>query len=128
MKWLRLDAVLAIHQRQAEQHRTSPGLRSLDLLESALARARNKSAYGRADVFVCAAAYGFAIARNHPFVDGNKRMALLAMYVFLWINGYMLDVSETDAYTTIMALAAGNLTETKLAAWVKANAKRIRKR
>ena len=127
MKWLRLDAVLAVHQRQVEQHHTAAGVRSLELLESALARAQHKSAYGRAGIYICAAAYGFAIARNHPFVDGNKRMALLAVYMFLRINGYTLTATETDAYAVITALAAGELTEAKLAAWVKANAKRGRK-
>jgi death-on-curing protein len=125
MKWLLLDAMLVVHQRQMREHGGRPGVRSLDLLESALARPRNKSAYGRADIHACAAAYGFAIARNHPFVDGNRRMALLSIYMFLRLNGYRLTAEEPDAYTAIMALAAGDLSERQLAAWIKAHVKRI---
>ena len=126
MKWLLAEALISVHQRQIREHGGRPGIRSPELLESALARPHNKSAYGRANVFACAAACGFGIARNHPFVDGNKRMALLSMFMFLRINGYLLNAEEADAHATIVALAAGKLFEPKLAAWLKANSARSR--
>ena len=89
MKWLRVDAVLAMHKRQIAEHGGGDGVRDIGLLESALARAQNILAYEPdADIARLAAAYGFGIAKNHPFVDGNKRMALVATRTYLLLNGY----------------------------------------
>lgn len=89
---------------------------------SALDRPRNRHHYASdSDLFDLAAAYGFGIARNHPFVDGNKRVAFQAMYVFLALNGVRLDATEEDVVTTILALAAGSVTEPELAAWLRDN-------
>jgi death-on-curing protein len=107
------------------EHGGSPGLRDENLLESALARPRHLFAYeSEVDAAGLAAAYGFGIARNHPFVDGNKRTALMAMYVFLGLNGWTLEADEAEAVRTILALAAGDLTEARLAAWLRDHARR----
>ena len=126
MKWLDKNALLIVHNEQIAEHGGGAGVRAMDLLDSALARAEHKAHYEKADVFACAAAYGFGIARNHPFVDGNKRTALLAIDAFLTINGQQLVAAEADAYDTIMALADGSLDEKALAEWARANAKPIR--
>lgn len=92
-------------------------------LESALARAQQIHSYGGGDIDMAtlAAAYAWGIAKNHPFVDGNKRMALVAIYVFLALNGYYLDAKEEDAYLAMMSLASGAMSEADLIAWVRAN-------
>jgi death on curing protein len=120
-KWLRLEAVLAFHQESLRQHGGLHGIRDLGMLESALDRPKNKFYYEEASLESLAAAYAFGIALNHPFADGNKRTAFIAMAVFLEINGLTLTASEVDAYTTIMNLAAGELTEPELAEWTAAN-------
>lgn len=98
------------------------GVRDRGLLESALARARQLHAYeADADLASLAAAYGFGVARNHPFVDANKRTALMAMYTFLAINGVELDAPEAEAVRMMLDLAAGKLTETELADWLRRN-------
>ncbi len=111
----------ALHDAQLREHGGSPGVRDEGLLESALARPRHKFAYGdRPDVAALAAAYAFGLAKNHGFVDGNKRMAFMAAYVFLGLNGYDLDAAEPDVATTIDQLAGGGLTELALAQWIRA--------
>jgi death-on-curing protein len=91
------------------------------LLESALARPKNLLAYGSPSLPELAAAYGFGLAKNHPFLDGNKRIALAALAVFLDVNGYELVAPQTDAVTTILRLASGELSEAQLAVWIGAN-------
>jgi death-on-curing protein len=119
-RWLSTPIVLAFHSNQVQEHGGSLGLRDAALLESALNRPRNKHSYN-SDVSLVqlAAAYGFGIARNHPFVDGNKRVAFLAMYVFLRLNGLSIDADEPDVVATMLALAAGELDEDGLAVWLK---------
>ena len=120
MKWLRTDAVLAIHRRQIAEHGGGEGIRDLGLLESALARPQNIQAYEpNVDIARLAASYGFGIAKNHPFVDGNKRTALVATRTFLLINGYQLNASQAEKYLTILALAEGTLPEDELAQWLR---------
>lgn len=120
MSWLRTDVVLAIHRLQIAEHGGEDGVRDIGLLESALARPRNIHSYEPdADIARLAAAYAFGIAKNHPFVDGNKRVALVAMRTFLLLNGFDLDASQSEKYLTFMALAEGKMTEKKLAAWVR---------
>lgn len=120
MKWLRVDAVLAMHKRQIAEHGGSDGVRDIGLLESALARPKNLNAYDPdVDIASLAAALGFAIAKNHPFIDGNKRTALVAMRTFLVLNGHQLNATPEEKYLTIITLASGDLTEETLAAWLR---------
>src|SRR5271155_3946640 len=104
-----MQVVLAIHDEQLSIHGGLSGLRDAALLESALGRPQNKWAYENAELPELAAAYGFGIARNHPFVDGNKRTALLAIYTFLGMNGIDFVVPEADAAAIINSLAAGEV-------------------
>ncbi|MDP2955218.1 MAG: type II toxin-antitoxin system death-on-curing family toxin [Longimicrobiales bacterium] len=119
-RWLAAVHVLAIHSDQIQAHGGSLGLRDRGLLESALERPRNRFHYEpNSDLASLAAAYGFGIAENHPFVDGNKRVAFQAMYLFLGLNALRIDASEEDVVATILALASGDLDESGLAAWLR---------
>jgi death-on-curing protein len=113
--------VTAIHDEQLAIHGGSPGMRDAGMLESALDRPRNKWAYESAELAELAAAYGYGIARNHPFVDGNKRTSLLAIYTFLGLNGVDFVVPEAVAAAIILALAAGEVSEESLARWIRDN-------
>jgi death-on-curing protein len=119
--WLAVDMIVAIHDEQLAIHGGLAGMRDAALLESALDRPRNKWAYESAELPELAAAYGYGIAKNHPFVDGNKRTSLLATYTFLGINGVDFIVPEADAAAMIFALAAGEVSEKSLARWIKDN-------
>jgi len=121
LQWLDIDIVLDIHAEQLALFGGGDGLRDRGLLESALARPLNKLAYGETDIAVLAAAYAFGIARNHPFVDGNKRAAFASMIVFLGLNGIEFDVPPADATAIILQLAAGELEEDGLARWIRDN-------
>jgi death-on-curing protein len=121
LEWLDIDIVLDIHAEQLALFGGGDGLRDRGLLESALARPLNKFAYGETDLAVLAAAYAFGIARNHPFVDGNKRAAFASMIVFLGLNGVEFDVPPADATAIILQLAAGELEEDGLARWIRDN-------
>jgi death-on-curing protein len=118
-KWLTIPIVSAIHDEQLAMHGGSPGLRDAGLLESALDRPRNKWFYENAELPELAAGYGYGIARNHPFVDGNKRTSLLAIYTFLGVNGIDFIVPEADAAAMILSLAAGEVSEEGLARWIR---------
>ncbi len=120
MKWLRIDAVLAMHRRQIAEHGGGEGIRDHGLLDSALARPRNLASYEPdADIARLAAAYGFGIAKNHPFIDGNKRTALVSTRTFLLLNGYQLKATQTEKYLTFLSLAEGSLSEDELAHWLR---------
>ena len=106
----------AMHLRQLSEHGGGAGIRDLGLLDSALQRPINKAAYGEADL---AAAYAYGIARNHPFIDGNKRTALVASFTFLYLNGWVMNSSQIENVQTFLALAAGTCSEDQLAAWFK---------
>lgn len=109
-----------MHAELIAEHGGRDGIRDAGLLSSALARPRNKRAYGASSsIFELAAAYGVAITRNHPFVDGNKRIALAVVYVFLEMNGYRLEAPEVDAVEAMLAIAAREWTEKELSAWLK---------
>ncbi len=119
--WLAVDLIMAVHDEQIAEHGGLPGVRDANMLESALDRPRNKWAYEEADLADLAAAYGYGIARNHPFVDGNKRTSLIAIYTFLGLNGTDFIVSEPDFAAIILSLAAGEVSEESLARWIRDN-------
>jgi death-on-curing protein len=120
-KWLTTDLIITIHDEQLREFGGPPGIRDMGALESALGRARNRWAYEGGDLARLAAAYGFGIARNHPFVDGNKRAALLGIAAFLGLNDFELTASEADAVVMIRELAAGVVNEDVLARWIADN-------
>ena len=117
--WLDAEVALAIHDRQLAEHGGGTGVRAPDMLESALGRPQNKWAYGEDDLCAIAAAYAFGVARNHPFVDGNKRTAWVLARLFLALNQVKLTFKPEDAITTVLALAAGDLSEEELADWFR---------
>jgi death on curing protein len=120
--WLLRDVILAVHEEQLAEHGGLAGIRDAGMLDSALSRPEQLFAYGdEPDIAQLAAAYGFGIARNHPFVDGNKRTAFVAIELFLGLNGYDFNASDEDCILTILALAAGEMEEAQLAAWVRAS-------
>lgn len=116
---VRADTALAIHDRQLAEHGGGVGVRDSGLLDSALARPRHAASYESPDAADLAAAYGYGIARNHPFVDGNKRTAYVVSLLFLLDNGYRLTATDVDKVTTFLALAAGSLSEADLARWFR---------
>jgi death-on-curing protein len=120
-RWLSLDEVRVAHERQLARFGGGAGIRDPGLLESALDRPRNKWAYGEADLVKLAAAYAFGVARNHPFVDGNKRVAFLTMAAFLRLNGIRFAPSQEGATAIILGLAAGEVGEEGLARWIRDN-------
>jgi death on curing protein len=117
--WTAADVAHALHASQIAEHGGGSGVRDVGLLESALARPQNLIAYGEADAAELAAAYAFGIARNHPFVDGNKRTAAVVSELFLRRNGYLLSTTNPEVVVTFLALAAGELSEFELADWFR---------
>ena len=128
-RWIPRQAVIDLHRQQIEEHGGLSGIRDQGGLDSALARPRQVESYGEpgGDIPSLAAAYAWGISKNHPFVDGNKRMALLCIYVFLGLNDLYLDAREEDAFQTMSELAEGSLDEVSLAQWIRANALSARK-
>jgi death-on-curing protein len=123
--WIDERVTLALHDRLLALDGGAEGLRDEGLLSSALARPQQLSAYGdRPSIVELAAAYTFAILRNHPFIDGNKRTGFVVGALFLEMNGYRLLASEEDATEAVMGLAAGTLDETAFVAWLRANVKK----
>jgi death-on-curing protein len=119
--WVEFRDALAIHDAQLSEHGGAAGVRDQGLLESALARPQNLAAYREPDSAALAAAYAFGIARNHPFVDGNKRTSLVVLEFFLALNGMVLAADDVDCVVTILALADGTLSESDLADWIRRN-------
>lgn len=119
--WISPAVALAIHAEQTAEHGGGEGVRNAGLLESAIARPQNRAVYREPDAAELAAAYAFGIARNHPFVDGNKRTAAVVGETFLMLNGYRLGASDAELVVAIMALAAGDLSESELADWFRAH-------
>jgi death-on-curing protein len=119
--WLAKEAVLAIHDRQVAEHGGSEGVRDEGLLESALARPQQLHAYGdpTPDLADLAAALAYGLARNHPFVDGNKRTAAVCCETFVELNGATLEANDADLYPQYLALAEGKLAERGFAAWLR---------
>ena len=129
LHWLSKQQVLAIHDMQLSWHGGASGIRDEGLLESALARAQNIASYSEEtpSLAVLAAAYGSGIVRNHPFVDGNKRTALVATFTFIERNGFRVMASQEDAYFAFYDLAAGKLSEKELAQWLEVNTEPVSK-
>ncbi len=122
-KWVWLDAraIIAIHDEQLAEHGGGAGTRDAGLLESALARPLNLATYGRPDAAALAACYAVALAKNHPFVDGNKRTSFVAMELFLALNGVTLTAGDADCVLTMLAVASGATDETTLSEWIRRN-------
>ena len=120
--WLSRDLVLAIHDEQIAEHGGAAGLRDAGLLESALARPLNLAGYGTPDTAELGATYALAIARNHPFIDGNKRTAYVALELFLALNGIAFPVSDAEATLTTLSMAAGDIDDPTFIAWVRRHA------
>ena len=121
-RWLTRRMLDVLHDAQLREHGGSPGVRDDGMLESALARPQHKFVYAaQPDLATLAAAYAFGLARNHGYVDGNKRAAFMAAYVFLGLNGFDLEAEEPDVVTTMERLAGGRLTKKRLADWIRAH-------
>jgi death on curing protein len=118
-RWIDRRALVLLHDESIAEHGGASGLRDEGLLESALARPLNLAAYGEPDVAELAAAYGVGLAKNHPFVDGNKRAAFLAVGLFLALNGKRLVASQAEATLTMLSVAAGTLDEAGFAHWLR---------
>ena len=124
--WIERSVILAAHDEQLAEHGGSPGLRDEGLLDSALGRPINRAAYGKPDAAELAAAYAYGLATNHPFVDGNKRIAFVAQELFLALNGYQLTASDVGCATCMLALAAGTMKEEAFADWIRRHSRRRR--
>jgi len=119
--WLSRQFILAIHDEQLSEHGGALGVRDEGLLESAVARPLNRASYGEPNVAELAALYAIAIARNHPFVDGNKRTAFAALFTFLAFNGMVFEPPEVDATMAVLRLAAGEMDDEEFTTWVRDN-------
>jgi death-on-curing protein len=124
-RWVRKDAVLAIHQWLLAEHGGLPGITSEGALDGALASPQNHLAYGTTDLFDLAAQYAFALTRDHPFKDGNKRVAFVVAAVFLEMNGFRLEAPEVEAVAAVNALSTGSLDAKTFAAWLRDDSVRI---
>jgi death-on-curing protein len=120
-RWLATQVLFAVHEEQLAEHGGLAGVRDANALESAVARAEQLAHYGAPDAADLAAAYGFGIARNHPFSDGNKRTTFVAVELFLALNGYDLVASDADCVITMLGVAAGTTTESTFAHWIRVN-------
>lgn len=118
-RWVNRQVLLLLHEESLAEHGGAPGLRDAGLLDSALARPLNLALYGDPDVAELAAAYGIGLAKNHAFVDGNKRAAFLALGMFLALNGQRLQATQLDATLTMLAVAAGEISEKVLSQWIR---------
>jgi death on curing protein len=125
LQWLTVEAVVAIHEELISRYGGKPGIRTPESLDSALARPKNLAAYKpEAKLPELAAAYAWGLLRNHPFLDGNKRIALASLVVFLDLNGWELDCSEAEETAKVLQAAAGEIDETRWNAWVQRSARR----
>jgi death-on-curing protein len=122
-RWLAADVLLAVHEEQLAEHGGAAGVRDLGLFESALARPQNVAASGNPDAADLAASYGVGLAKNHPFIDGNKRTAFVAVELFLALNGHDLVADDADCVLTMLAVAAGSLDEPGFAAWLRTHSR-----
>ncbi|MEO1250802.1 MAG: type II toxin-antitoxin system death-on-curing family toxin [Pseudomonadota bacterium] len=121
--WVPKETVFGVHAKSLAMYGGGDGLRDEGMLESALGRPENLAVYGTPTVFELSAAYAFGIARNHPFVDGNKRTAFLTAALFLSLNGHELVAAEPEATATMLALASGEASEDEYAAWLHTNSR-----
>lgn len=120
-RWVELATALAVHDEQLAEHGGLVGVRDRTLLESALARPRNLHEYERAPLSALAASYAIGIARNHPFVDGNKRTSLVVAELFLALNGFELRATDAEVASVWLTVAAGTVSDAELASWIEAN-------
>ena len=118
-RWVNRQALLLLHDESLAEHGGGSGLRDEGLFDSALGRPVNLAAYGSPDVAALAASYGFGLAKNHAFVDGNKRVAFLALGLFLSNNGFRLVTTQADATVTMLGVASGAISEERLAQWLR---------
>jgi len=118
-RWVNRQVLLLLHEESLAEHGGAPGLRDEGLLDSALSRPLNLALYGDPDVADLADAYGIALAKNHAFVDGNKRAAFLALGMFLALNGHRMRATQVDATLTMLAVAAGEISEKGLSQWIR---------
>ena len=126
-----MDSVVpAIHRRQLAEHGGLDGIRDAGMLASALARPKNLLAYGdpKPDISALAASYAFGTARNHPFVDGNKRTAFVACRTFMKLNGHDVDATESEKYLEFLGVADGSISEEALADWIRSRLIKTRRR
>lgn len=119
--WVDAGALRLLHDESLAEHGGASGIRDEGMFESAMSRPRNLALYGAPDVADLAASYAYGLARNHPFVDGNKRAGFLAAGLFLWLNGHRLVATQAEATVTMLGLAAGELDEVDYAAWLRAH-------
>jgi death on curing protein len=122
--WLDVRVMRAVHEEQLAEHGGAPGLRDEGLLESALARPRHLATYGEPDAAELAAGYGVGLAKNHPFVDGNKRTAFVAVELFLELDGFELTADDVSCTLTLLAVAAGRMDETAFARWLRQHSRK----
>lgn len=121
-RWIDKQLLVILHDESLALHGGASGIRDEGLLDSALNRAVNLAMYGKPDFAELAAAYGVGLAKNHAFVDGNKRAAFLSVGLFLGLNGYKLNATQVDATLTMLAVAAGEIGEQEFAGWIRKNA------
>jgi death-on-curing protein len=121
--WLSPDVLRAVHDEQLAEHGGAAGTRDAGLFDSAMARPMQLAAYGDPDVAALAAAYGWGLARNHPFIDGNKRTAFVAIELFLACNGHELVADDASCVLTMLSVASGTMDEPALADWVRGHAR-----
>lgn len=119
--WILESVAIAIHEEQLAEHGGLSGARDIKLLQSALARPQNTLSYETPDIAALAASYGYGIARNHPFNDGNKRTAFVVTELFLLLNGYDLIATDESCVTTMLKVASGDISENEFAVWIRAN-------
>jgi death on curing protein len=120
-RWIDKQLLIMLHDESLATHGGASGIRDDGLFDSALNRAANLSMYGKPDYAELAAAYGMGLAKNHAFVDGNKRVAFLSVGLFLGMNGYKLKATQVDATLTMLALAGGEMSEADFAVWIRNN-------
>ena len=125
-RWVWIDSavLIAVHEEQLAEHGGATGTRDIGLFESAMARPQQLAHYGQPDIAELAAAYGSGLARNHPFVDGNKRTAFVAVELFLALNGCELQADDAACVATMLAVAAGQLDEAGFASWLRAHCRK----
>ena len=123
--WIDPDVLYAVHEEQLSEHGGGVGVRGVGLFESALARPQQLASHGQPDVADLAAAYGFGLAKNHPFVDGNKPTAFVAVELFLALNGHALTADDAQCVLAMLSLAGGELAEADCAAWLRDHAVRL---
>ena len=127
-RWIDKTALVLLHDESLAEHGGAAGMRDQGLFESALARPENLTAYENPDIASLAAVYGVGLAKNHPFVDGNKRAAFLAVGLFLALNGHRLCASQIEATEATLAVAAGELREPDFAAWIRQNSRKPKRK